>query len=129
MPDLLEGEVMIRIAAALSLSLKEHAPEDGAALGKHILSAPGACNPVPNSRQSAHRGCCRATTAHVRTTPCELGNRPHLEQAMVATMPSSVAVIRQCGRRRRRRGRCRRRCWRATFALSRATEHFLPFPM
>merc|ERR1712048_649662 len=80
------------------------------------LSAPAssACTKTLQASASlfaeSARGRGRAATAHVLAAPSELTHRPLLDQAVVAPMVPSVAVIRQ---RRRRWGR---RWWRGRWA-------------
>merc|ERR1719499_911023 len=74
---------------------------------------------------SSAGGRCRATATHVLAAPSKLGNRPLLDQAVVATMIAGIAIVGQRRRRGRRRGRRRRRCWWAALALSLAAESLL----
>jgi len=74
---------------------------------------------------SSAGGRCRATATHVLAAPSKLGNRPLLDQAVVTAMIASIAIVWQRCRRGWRRGRCRRRCWRAALALSLAAESLL----
>merc|ERR1711879_498616 len=104
----------------------EHALEDGAV--KQALHAPatGACATTALKSRghpaASARGRGWAATAHVLAAPRKLAHGPLLDQAVVAPMVPSIAVIRQRGRRRGRRW------WRsrwAALALSPAAEGLL----
>merc|ERR1712061_167680 len=104
-----------------------NALEDGAVKQAPHAPATSACATAPrliSDLAASARGRCRAATAHVLAAPCKLAHGPLLDQAVVAPMVPSIAVVRQrCRRARRRRGSCR---W-AALALSPAAEGLLAF--
>merc|ERR1712039_675969 len=112
--------------ASRSLQEKEQAPEDGADERVFVLLPPVHVQKTRQASTSLHaksaRGRGGAATAHVLAAPSELAHGPLLDQAAVAPMVPSIAVIRQRGRRRGRRWWRRR--W-AGFALRAAAEGLL----
>merc|ERR1711972_165871 len=88
----------------------EYALEDGAV--EQALHAPAAGACATSAPKSAYHpaesawGRGRAATAHVLAAPCELAHGPLLDQAMIASMVPSIAVIWQGGRRWGRRWWC-----------------------
>jgi len=118
----LKDVVLERLAASLPLSQGAHTGRWGQPWAR-ACSAPLVCaSQLLRSERLSARRRRRATAASVLATPCELGHRPLLQQAMVASMISSIAII---GQRSRRRWRPWRRCRWATLALSVAAERLL----
>merc|ERR1712190_244703 len=108
--------------ASRPLGEKEHAPEDGADERVFVLLPPVHAQKALQASTTlfaeSARGCCWAAAAHVLAAPSEFAHRPLLDQAVVAPMVPSIAVMRQRGRRRGRRR------W-ASFALRAAAEGLL----
>merc|ERR1719396_213772 len=82
------------------------------------------CAEVGTSPAASAWGSGRAATTHVLAAPRKLAHRPLLDQAVVAPMIPSIAII---GQRRRRAWGRGGSCWRAALARSPAAEGLLAF--
>merc|ERR1719401_2602003 len=108
--------------------VREQALEDGAVQqALHAPATSASATTAPNAACHPSASACRcgwAAAAHVLAAPRKFAHGPLLDQAVVAPMVPSIAVIRQ----RCRGARCRGgSCWWASLALSPAAEGLLAF--